>query len=139
VDETATRIFIAYRNPRVRALLRREFARDGFRVQCGRNSTEIFAALESDEPPQLLILDTDTPNLGGIGLLDRLLSEYPALPVVLHAHSGELEDSPLLARVTRVVRKSADPRALKRSVVEVLVSRGSGHPRDRDARGGDDG
>ena len=77
-------ILIADRNRHVREFLRRELEAEGYRVELARDGHEVWRRLKEAEPPDLLILDPETPYVGELGVLEGLKEHQPALPVVIY-------------------------------------------------------
>ena len=50
-------IMIADRNRNVRELLRRELESEGYQVRLAKDGRQVLRSINSDEPPDLLILD----------------------------------------------------------------------------------
>ncbi|MEW5725559.1 MAG: response regulator [Thermodesulfobacteriota bacterium] len=116
-------ILIADRNQNVLEFLRREFLREGYRVQVAKDGFDLCNSLRSDDRPDLVILDPDLPFMDDCGtreLLNRLSSE---MPIVLHPLGGEKTESSPAVRTSLMVPKTGDPAALKRTVRRVLEMR----------------
>jgi len=92
VDQHCT-ILIADRNPRVRELLKRELASEGYDVRCARNAQEVMEQVFSHEMIHLLILDPDLPDMGGVSLVSALESRFPHLPVIILTLHDSNEES----------------------------------------------
>jgi CheY-like chemotaxis protein len=75
--------------------LRRILEREGYRVLTAARAEEALRLRsETASPLALALVDVSLPDLGGVALAERLLSERPGLPVVLMSGWGE-EVSPL--------------------------------------------
>ena len=87
-------ILIADRNPHVRDFLRREMVSEGYRVRLARNGQEVLKSVLDDEPPDLLILDLDLPDVSDMTLLQRVQERIPTLPIVIHTFFTEYINHP---------------------------------------------
>lgn len=123
------RIFIVERNPHVRDFFRRELAKRNYQVRGTRHGDEIFAAVNSPEPPDLIILSADFPDEGKEGVLRRLSSDYPHIPVVLHVYQEESAEQEVVRFAAGVVEKNGNPERLFRKV-DALI----GHAAESDGR-----
>ncbi len=114
------RILIAERNRNIRDFLRREFTRNDFQVLSARDSAELFDILESDNPPHVIVLDADTPNIEGGDMLARIMAARPDIPVVVHGYNGDMPATSAGERAAGVVEKSGNPETLTRTVRDIL-------------------
>jgi DNA-binding response OmpR family regulator len=112
-------ILIAERNRHVRDFLRREFQAEGYRVQVARDGRELLVMMETDPPPDLLILDLEIPFTNGTPLLEGLGEKVLPLPIIIHSFLSEYKGD---MRAAAFVEKSEDPQNLKTAVEEVLRS-----------------
>jgi DNA-binding response OmpR family regulator len=78
------KILITDRNRRVRELLRRELAAEGYQVVVARDSREVLLMIAGNDPPHLLLLDPEISNFSEPQLLEQLQELYPGLPVIIH-------------------------------------------------------
>ena len=86
--ETANKILIADRNPRIREFLRRELAANGHRVRSVNNARDLLKVIYSDNRIDLLILDPDFPYMDAVELAHKIIDRIPQIPVVLHCIHG---------------------------------------------------
>lgn len=117
------RILVAERNPHMREFLLRELARKNFLVHGAKNSSELLESMRGDSAPQLLVFALNTINTEGSDLLERVVGEFPNIPVVVHAYLGDIGDTPALSRVAAMVEKSGNPEKLVKVVLQVLKKR----------------
>ena len=114
-------ILIADRNPHVRQYLRREMISDGYRVRLAKNGQEVLKTLSDREPPDLLILDLDLPDVTDLTILQQVRESHPSLPVVVHTLSSEHLNHPAMLSVNAFVEKDgASIEGLKRAVMDAL-------------------
>jgi DNA-binding response OmpR family regulator len=78
------KILVTDRNRRVRELLRRELAAEGYQVVVARDSREVLLMVATNDPPHLLLLDPEISNFSEPQLLEQLQKLYPGLPVIIH-------------------------------------------------------
>ena len=57
-----------------------------------QNAKELLAALQQ-EIPDVLITDIRMPNMNGLELLDKIQSDYPALPVIVMTAHSDLDSA----------------------------------------------
>ncbi|MGA7562757.1 MAG: response regulator [Desulfobaccales bacterium] len=114
------KILIADRNRHVREFLRRELRAEGYRVEVAGDGREVLKLLESDEPPHLLILDLEIPNLDELEIWARLQDRQPPLPVVVHTFLPEYPTRLTFPMAAAFLEKQGDTDHLKGTVAEVL-------------------
>ncbi len=115
-------ILIADRNRHVREFLQRELSADGYRVQVARDGREVLVSLNSDQRPDLLILDLDLPYEGWPALLKQIRQDAPQIPIVVHTLLTEWAGHADLQDIAAFVEKSGNTDMLKRAVTEVLMN-----------------
>ncbi len=115
-------ILIADRNRHVREFLQRELSADGYRVQVARDGREVLVSLNSDQRPDLLILDLDLPYEGWPALLKHIRQDAPQIPIVVHTLLTEWAGHADLQDIAAFVEKSGNTDMLKRAVTEVLMN-----------------
>jgi DNA-binding NtrC family response regulator len=79
-------ILIADRNSHVRMFLMRELLAEGYRVKVAANGANTFKMAALPGNIDLLILDPDLPGLESVSSLVALLTQNPALRIILHTH-----------------------------------------------------
>ena len=110
---TGFTILIADRNPRVRDFLKREMVSEGYR--------EVLQCVNSSEPPDLLILDLDLPDVGQTAILEEIQERMPTVPVVVHTFLSEyLNHPPILSNVALVEKEGTNIDSLKNVVLDIL-------------------
>ncbi|NLI82831.1 MAG: response regulator [Deltaproteobacteria bacterium] len=113
-------ILVADRNRHVRDLLRRELLQEGYSVQVAKDADEVMAMIEGCRIPDLVLLDLEIPNPGGIDMLEILSGREPPLPILVHT----LEEEPGVADsrwpTVAFLEKSGDVYKLKRVISQVL-------------------
>ncbi len=114
------RILITDRNRHVRELLQREFRHAGFQTQVAKDGQEVLTIMETEQPPDLLILDLEMPHGDGLEILQRLQAHPAPLPVVIHAFLAEHSSQPAVEKAAALVEKKGDTNCLKAAVMEVL-------------------
>jgi DNA-binding response OmpR family regulator len=129
------KILIADRNRHVRELLKRELLSEGYRTQAAKNCREVTAALLGDEPPDLLILDLEIPDEGGISVLESIRERPNPLPVVIHTFLTEKMSRLVGMYDAEVVEKSGNIETLKIAVKEMLQRFYPGGPCNEDNHG----
>jgi DNA-binding response OmpR family regulator len=86
----STHIVVVDDDAKVRALLRRAFEPEGFRVSEASNSEALFALLDS-ERVDLITLDLTLPNEDGLDIARRIRAES-RVPIIMVTGKGEMID-----------------------------------------------
>lgn len=86
ISAGAISILIADRNPRVRDFLRRELAKEGYRVELAESVAELLVRAAPSVPADLLIVDPDFPGTDAAALVQGLRRRFPRAVVVVHTH-----------------------------------------------------
>ena len=114
---------IVDRNRRIREFLRREFLAEDCRVQEAKSEYEVMRIIDSDVPPDLIILDLDLPVECAFSLLGRLKEWEPPIPVVIYTFLTDFSNLPAVQFADAFVEKCEDLTQLKQSVADVLRRR----------------
>ena len=118
--DAAANILIADRNPNVLEFLRREFLREGYRVQLAKDGFDVCNLLRSHDAPDLVILDLDLPFLDDFVTSELVDRQTGGLPIILRSVGGEEPGHPLAERARAFLDKGDPPDRLKRLVREAL-------------------
>lgn len=114
-------ILIADRNPHVREFLRRELAREGYRVRIARSGKELIQVVYHEEIIGLLILDPDLPDVEISLTMRKLKNRIPFLPVVIHTHASDWEENGYgLRHVVFVEKRGNSVERIKAVALEIL-------------------
>lgn len=84
-------LLIADRNHNVRNFLEREMTAAGYQVLMAKNGREVVKWAYCQDPPQLLVLDLDLPDLQESAVLVKIKDRIPLLPVILYTDSFSYE------------------------------------------------
>lgn len=84
-------VVVAYRNPRVRDLIRRELEGRGLRVSPAASETELAALAQAD--PCAAIVESDLPPYGAGAALARFREAGCSCPAFVHVPEGEALDN----------------------------------------------
>lgn len=101
-------ILVADRNPHVRTFLGRELAAEGYRVLTAKDGRELLRMLSENDWPDLVVLDLDVPDIGGLQILLQLQERKPLLPVVIHTFRTEYADHPAVEKAAAFVEKTGN-------------------------------
>jgi DNA-binding response OmpR family regulator len=101
-------ILIADKNPHVRRFLQRELLTDGFQVLMTKDGREALKLLNSSDPPDLLVLDLDLPDVSGLEILKKLEDQDIRIPVVVHTFLTEYADHPAVRNSAAYVEKTGN-------------------------------
>lgn len=113
-------ILVADRNRHVREFLERELVMEGWRVLSARDGRELLHIIESESPPDLVILDLDIPYLNDLSILRRIQERKPVLPLVIHGFVSDVSGQWTEKVGTRFVEKCENVYDLKAVVSEML-------------------
>lgn len=113
-------ILIADRNRHVREFLERELGVEGKRVVLVRNGRELLDVIESEAPPDLVVLDLEIPYLNDLSVLRRIQEKKPVLPLVIHSFASDVSGQWVENAGTCFVEKSENVQYLKAVVSEML-------------------
>lgn len=114
-------VILADRNRHIRELLSRELGREGFEVKgCGLGRVAAsLAAVRAD----LLVVDTDLPDLDALSVIQLVRSTRPRLPVAVYAYEEEDAAPCLTEPEVLFVPRGDDPAQLVRAVRSMLFRR----------------
>jgi DNA-binding response OmpR family regulator len=101
-------ILIADRNPHVRKFLRRELAAEGYQVLTAKDGREVLRILDAGEPPDLLVLDLEVPDVSGLEILKKLQDRDLPLPVVVHTFVNESAGHPAVKKSAAFIEKTGE-------------------------------
>lgn len=73
-------------NHHVRALLKREFQKEGHTVYLAKNGNEAKQIVFGPNPLDLIILDPELPELSGRSLFTDVLNRIPPVQVIVHTY-----------------------------------------------------
>jgi CheY-like chemotaxis protein len=114
-------LLIADRNRHVRDFLRREFMADGYVVELARDEAELLSSIQGNEPPDLIIVDLETPCSEGPEAIEKLLARNPLVPVVVHTFLTEEAAQEVCERAAAFLEKRGNNiDHLKETVLTVL-------------------
>jgi DNA-binding NtrC family response regulator len=114
------KILVTDRNRRVRELLRRELAAEGYQVVVARDSQEVLMMMAGDEPPHLVLLDPEIPNFSEPQILEQLQKLYPGLPVIIHTFLLDDFNHWKVLNSVVLLEKKEDIDLLKQVVAQVI-------------------
>ncbi len=117
---TRKKILIVDDEPAIQLLYNEEFTEEGYAVT-GVYSGEKALIAFADNPPDLVILDINMPDLNGIEVLRRMKAQRPDLPVVLNSAYQEFKQDLGAWASDAYVVKSSDLRELKKTVRRLLA------------------
>lgn len=121
--KTGFDIMITDRNPHVRRFVAREIAAAGYRVREAECGADVLFQVSRNKALDLLILDPDLPDIDSAVLLQRIRKRIPALPVVIHAFSSDMEDHPEYLKIERCVEKRGASTERLKEVIQDLLTR----------------
>jgi len=109
------RILLVDDEESIQLLYREEFEEEGYLVDSARNGVEALAKFK-DNPPDLVLLDINMPDMNGIEVLRQMKELRATLPIILNsAYQEYKQDFGSWASEAYVV-KSANTDELKAAV-----------------------
>ena len=90
MNEGGTSILVIDEDPVFRGLLTTLLQRDGFAVEAVAGAQEAVSRLERADP-DLIVLDLDLPEMGGLDLLNRIRASSQVPIMIVSARSAETE------------------------------------------------
>ncbi len=118
--EKKTTILIGDRNANIREFMKKEFAAEGYNVRLAKDGREILNMVNSDIPPDLLIMDIFVQIVDGLTVLERLKASRNRVPVIVYTSLVEYKDDPLVKNADAFIEKNGRLDKLKEKVLEVL-------------------
>ncbi len=114
------KILVADRNRHVRELLRRDLTAAGYQVQVAKNGLEVWTNLNSEEPPDLLIIDLEIPYLEELQESALFKEGEPPLPLIIYSFERDYPPDFLTSRAALFLEKMENTDRLKAAVGEVI-------------------
>jgi DNA-binding response OmpR family regulator len=102
-----------------RSLYEQALREEGYLVLCARNGKEALACLEASHF-DLVILDVVMPVMDGIEALEKIVSRYRKMPIILHRGCPDYYTDFMTWLADAFVVKSPDVSVLKESVKALL-------------------
>ena len=88
-DKAGPTVLLVDDDPRLREYMRINLELEGYAVVEAGSAEEGMAALESDQTPQLILLDVMMPGTDGWEMLQRVQERHGAIPVIMF--SGQVD------------------------------------------------
>lgn len=98
-----------------RMLYQQELEEEGYEVLSARNGEEGWLLFQKHHP-DLAILDVILPDMDGIGLMERMLSADPHVPIIVHSAYSSPRHDYVTWYARAYVVKSGDLTELKEQV-----------------------
>ncbi len=113
-------ILVADKNKNVRDFLRRELTSEGYEVVTAKDGFQLLQEIAGENPPDLLVLDLEIPDMHSSAVLERAQTRNPPLPVVVHTFLTEERES--TGETELYIEKSGNIDHLK-SAIAVMLGR----------------
>src|SRR5262245_25867561 len=121
-EQVGPTVLIVDDDERMREYMRASLELEGYDVLEAGNAEEGFEALESDNQPQLILLDVMMPGTDGWEMLQRIQERHGAIPVVMF--SGKIDEQSAVRAEERgasgFVGKPFDPQQLIDRAKQIL-------------------
>lgn len=133
----SARVLVAEDEEAVALLIDLDLSESGYHVTCAPDGAVAAAALDA-EPFDAVVTDVRMPNLDGVGLVRKIVSTWPGMPiVVLSGYMTEEQNRTLLSlgvQPQALLEKPDGFRHLRRTLENLLYGRtapdGAGSPAD---------
>jgi len=117
-------ILIADRNSHVRKLLKRELESEGLRVLQAEKGKDVIEMVYQKNLLDLVLLDSDLPDIQESVLLKKLENRVPPIPVVLHTLDSGKTNYFLYVKQAVVVEKGSHSiEKLKQIILDILEAK----------------
>ncbi len=114
-----TKILVVECERSARRAFKRDLEREGYLVVTARSGGEGLRLVERASP-DLVILETEVPDMDGLEAVNRLIDRHPRIPVLAVTGVARLGDPRLGSLADACVPRSADTRQLRSKVRELL-------------------
>ncbi len=121
MENSTIQILIAERNQNVREFLRREFLKEGYRVQVAKDGFDLCNFLRAEDKTQLVVLDADLPFMDGFVINELSEKHNNGVPIILHFINNGQADHPVFQLASDIVEKGGNPKRLITAVRETLI------------------
>lgn len=121
-----TRVLVVDDNPkdreRIAALIDQI---DGVTCELARSGAEALQRLETDSPrAEVVLIDLHMPSMTGLELLDKVVSRFPLIPVMIVTSRSSVESAmeALKRGASYYVPKKADPEEMRDAIAKLISS-----------------
>jgi CheY-like chemotaxis protein len=123
-ESRAVRILHAEDDALVASVVKETLRDEGWRVSTYTDGAAALAEIESDALYDLIIVDNQLPNVGGLELLGRVrqLSHRQQTPIIMLSATDEWREA-RRAGATAFLRKPEDMHALTETIARLLARR----------------
>src|ERR1043166_6989489 len=91
-EQAGPMVLVVDDDERMREYMRASLELEGYTVHEAGNAEEGLAVVESDHPPQLILLDVMMPGTDGWEMLQRIQERHGSIPVIMF--SGQVDEQP---------------------------------------------
>jgi DNA-binding response OmpR family regulator len=113
-------ILVADKNRHVRDFLRRELSAEGYEVCVAKDGGQIFAEIDGEAPPDLLVFDLEMPDTESSRILETTQTRQPPLPVIIHTFLTEESARESVGTTEIYIEKSGNIDHLKSAIKDIL-------------------
>lgn len=126
------RILIVDDEPNIRRVFRASLESAGYRVDEARDGEEALLWVQGSTP-DLILLDLQMPNIGGMEVLESLRTTGYDIPVVIVTAHGSIPDAVAAMKLGAIdfLAKPLTPDVLRRTVAEVVGRHSAAAPEDQ--------
>jgi DNA-binding response OmpR family regulator len=117
----------------IRLLYEDVLAEEGYEVLTAESGGEGLQKLR-EQSMDLVVLDIKLKTESGLDVLQRIVNQYPGLPVILCSAFISFQDDYTSWLAERYVVKSSDPAELLQEIKKVLAEKGERRPQTSDLR-----
>jgi CheY-like chemotaxis protein len=109
-----------------RLLYEQELRFEGYKIVTAADGKEAMKKVQ-EQPPDLIIMDINMPNMDGIDAMGKILSKNKQVPIIINTAYSSYKDSFMSWAADAYVVKSSDLSVLKSKIKEVLTNKLKNH------------
>ncbi|MCE5333918.1 MAG: response regulator, partial [Desulfobacteraceae bacterium] len=92
----------------------------GYDILVAKDGVEVLAAVETNGPLDLLVLDLEVPDADSPKILEKAQTRRPPLPVVIHTFLTEESERDMPDAAEIFIEKNGNIDHLKSAIAEIL-------------------
>lgn len=93
MTKSTQQIWIVDDDESIRFVLEHALKKAGLQISSFDSAESVLTALETEQPPQVLVSDIRMPGMDGLSLLDRVHQKQPGLPVIIMTAHSDLDSA----------------------------------------------
>ncbi len=101
-------------------LYEQELRLEDYEVITAIDGKEAFEKVQ-EQPPDLIIMDINMPNMDGIEAMGRIVSKHKNIPIIIYTAHSSYKDKFMSWLANAYITKSSDLTELKNKIKELLT------------------